>query len=188
MWNCPPDQNHLVWLGDFNRHHLHWDAPADTRLFTQQALDKVGKLINLITNAGLDLALPPQIPTHQHSIMKCWSRLDHIFLSDHSTDALISCEVITNALRVKMDHLLIITKLNLSVTITLDRIFANFRNIDWDKFCTALRTHLAQLEAPTPIESQQSLDQECDKLTKTLQAVIAEQVPTTKIGPLSRLC
>ena len=184
--NGPPEQNHLIWLGDFNRHHPHWDAPADTRLFTQQAVDKAEKLINLVADAGLDLALPPQIPTHQHSVTKCWSRLDHVFLSDHSTDVLISCEVIANALRIKTDHLPIITKLNLSVTKTPDRIFANFRNVDWDKFRTALRTHLAQLEAPLPIENQQSLDSKCDKLTNALQTTITEQVPTTKIGPHAR--
>jgi hypothetical protein len=27
----PRDNVHMVWLGDFNRHHLHWDNVADSR-------------------------------------------------------------------------------------------------------------------------------------------------------------
>jgi hypothetical protein len=26
--------HHLIWLGDFNRHHPYWDKPKDNRLFT----------------------------------------------------------------------------------------------------------------------------------------------------------
>jgi hypothetical protein len=28
-------QKHIIWLGDFNRHHPHWDDPLDIRLFTR---------------------------------------------------------------------------------------------------------------------------------------------------------
>ena len=67
--NNPPlgrreNSNATLWLGDFNQHHPHWDNPADTRLFTRTALDNAEAPISVIAGLGLDLALPPGIPTH----------------------------------------------------------------------------------------------------------------------------
>src|ERR1700730_13740264 len=35
--NPDKEDTHVIWLGDFNRHHPHWDDVADTRLFTNNA-------------------------------------------------------------------------------------------------------------------------------------------------------
>ena len=83
---------HVLWLGDFNRHHPYWDDPRDDRLFTNEATEAAEKLIEAITDAGLDLALPSGIPTHRHNISKLWSRLDQVFISDHSDNILVSCD------------------------------------------------------------------------------------------------
>ena len=69
----------IIWLGDFNRHHLHWDNLADTRLFTRSAIDNAELLISAVAGLGLDLALPPGIPSHLHSVSKKWTRLDQVF-------------------------------------------------------------------------------------------------------------
>ena len=177
------EQEHLMWIGDFNRHHPHWDAPSDTRLFTTTALEKAEKLINLVANVRLDLALPPRIPTHIHNVTKRWSRLDHVFLSDHSMDTLISCEALAWALRVNTDHVPILTKLDLAVAIAPSRWTTNFREVDWEKFRAALETELAQQGQPVPITSQQALDEECGNITKALQSIINVQVHTTEISP-----
>ncbi|KAH9955354.1 Endonuclease/exonuclease/phosphatase, partial [Russula dissimulans] len=58
---------HILWVGDFNRHHPMWDDPGDTRLFTGEALDNAEVLIEAVANAGLELALPCGIPTHVHN-------------------------------------------------------------------------------------------------------------------------
>lgn len=60
----------LIWLEDFNCHHLHWDDPSDMRLFTRAALSNAEMLISLVAEAGLDLALPSGIPTHLHNVTK----------------------------------------------------------------------------------------------------------------------
>ena len=39
----PEQQAHTIWLGDFNRHHPHWDNASDNRLFTHEALKKSGE-------------------------------------------------------------------------------------------------------------------------------------------------
>jgi hypothetical protein len=89
--HSPTGKAHIVWLGDFNRHHPLWDNPEDTRLFTNEATEAARKLIEAVADAGLELTLPSGTPTHIHNITKCWSRLDQVFLSEHSSKMLISC-------------------------------------------------------------------------------------------------
>jgi hypothetical protein len=67
---------HILWVRDFNRHHLYWDDPRDTRLFTADATEAAEILIKAIAGIGLDLTLPSGIPTHKHNVTKLWSRLD----------------------------------------------------------------------------------------------------------------
>ena len=83
---------HVLWVGDFNRHHPYWDDPSNVRLFTKDALEAAEKLIEVVADASLDLALPSGIPIHKHNITKLWSRLDQVFISDHSKNLLISCD------------------------------------------------------------------------------------------------
>ena len=80
------EATHVLWLGDFNCHHPHWDDPNDTRLFTMEALAAAEVLIEAVASLGLELALPSGIPTHVHNVTKKWSRLDQVFISEHSTD------------------------------------------------------------------------------------------------------
>jgi len=70
---------HCLWLGDFNRHHPHWDSPEDTRLFTNEAISAAEVLIDAVAEAGLEMTLPSGTPTHCHLATKKWSRLDQVF-------------------------------------------------------------------------------------------------------------
>lgn len=78
-------------------------------------IDSAEKLISVVADAGLDLALPLKIPTHKHNVTKKWSRLDHVFLSEHLFDTLLSCEALTNNLGPNTDHLPVVTKLDLAI-------------------------------------------------------------------------
>jgi len=64
-----PD-DHLVWAGDFNRHHLMWDNELDDRLFMLRALEDAGKLIELLSDLNLKMALPKGQPTLEHLVTK----------------------------------------------------------------------------------------------------------------------
>lgn len=96
---------HTLWVGDFNRHHLHWDNSNDARLFTTDALNTADTLIETVAALGLDLALPSGIPTHYHNVTKKWSRLNQVFISDHSTEMIESCDTETHFRSIKTDHL-----------------------------------------------------------------------------------
>jgi exonuclease III len=128
------NHTHIIWLGDFNRHHLHWDDPSDTRLFTNRAIKAAEVLIEAVAEVGLEMALPSGIPTQCHNVTKWWSRLDQVFISEHSEELLISCDALTDHRGIKTDHLPILTEVNLETNITKERPLPNFRKMDWMEF------------------------------------------------------
>ena len=177
---------HTLWLGNFNRHHPHWDDPNNTRLFTAEALKAAEVLIEELVSIGLELALPSEIPTHCHSVTKKWSRLDHVFISDHSTDLLISCNTETRFHSIKTDHLPVVTKLSLSITSSEPSAFRNFCDVDWTDFRDNLSKRLATLDSPKHIKDQDQLNVSCDLLTRALQMTIEDCVPTTMICTMTK--
>ncbi len=117
---------HVVWLGDFNRHHPYWDNPEDMRLFTTEATKATSKLIEAVADVGLELALPSGTPTHKHSVTKQWSRLDQVFLSDILSRMLIFCDTLPGERGINTDHLSILTELNIEVDTTVPEHIPNF--------------------------------------------------------------
>jgi len=177
---------HLLWVGDFNRHHLYWDNPLDTRLFTNEATEAAEKLIEAVADAGLEIALLRGTPTHKHSVTKRWSRLDQAFLSDHSENILIACDTQPDHWGINTDHLPIVTELDLKVEQTEEEEIPNFRNVDWDEFRKELSNQLDKLPPPAPIAHQIQLNESCASLTKAIQQTIDNQVPVTTLSPKSK--
>ena len=175
---------HILWLGDFNRHHPHWDDPSDTRLFTKLAMSNAEILISAVADAGLDLALPSGIPTHLHNVTKKWTCLDHIFLSEDAMDSILICEALNDApgTRINTDHLPILTVLDLDLTRTPSNAPRNFRNVDWEEFDKELESKLDRLPPPTRIQTQGELDEACRELTTAIQEVINDKVTTLDLG------
>jgi hypothetical protein len=174
---------HTIWLGDFNRHHPHWDDPGDTRLFNEEALAAAELHIEAVAGAGLELALLAGLPTHLHNVTKRWTCLDQVFLSDHSLELLITCDTQLDKRGICTDHLPIITALNVMAVMSPNEEFHNFREVDWETFSTSLGQRLASCDPPDRIHSQTQLDSCCSKLTKAIQDTIKEAVPTTTLTP-----
>ena len=177
---------HVLWLGDFNRHHPYWDDPRDTRLFTGDATEAAEKLIEALADTGLELALPSGIPTHKHNVTKLWSRLDQVFVSDHSENIVTSCDTQPDHWGINTDHLPILTELNLKAHVAENVEILNFRSVDWGDFRKELSVKLATLAPPAPIENQRQLDASCASLTKAIQRTIAAQVPVTELTSKSK--
>ena len=57
---------HMLWCGDFNRHHPLWDRDKDMHLFTTEALWKAGPLIELLADYNMEMILAKGVPTLQH--------------------------------------------------------------------------------------------------------------------------
>jgi len=177
---------HTVWLGDFNRHHPYWDDPGDDRLFTKEATLAAEILIEAVAETGLELVLPCGLLTHCHSATKRWSRLDHVFITDHSIDMVTMCNTLPDHRGINMDHLPILMELNLVVNILEVDPIPNFREVDWDEFWKALSTHLEATDRSLAIICQRQLDERCTKLTEAIQAAIQDQVPIMEITPKSK--
>ena len=176
----------IIWMGDFNRHHPHWDNPNDTRLFTRSALDNAEVLISAVAGLGLDLALPPGIPTHLHNVTKKWTRLDQVFISEDHLDSIITCDALSNTPGINTDHLPILTMLDLNITRTQASQPRNFRNVDWETFEKALASKLETTGPPSPIRSPGEVISACQKLTEAIQETIDDEVPTTDLGIKSK--
>jgi ribonuclease HI/exonuclease III len=184
--NPDKEDTHVVWLGDFNRHHPHWDDVVDTRLFTNDNIEAAETLIETIADAGLELVLPAGIPTHCHNVTKRWTRLDQVFLSEHSHNILITCDTRADCRGVNTDHLPIVTELNLEATMAKEVTLHNFREVDWERFRAALSIRLGQQQPPKVITTQEDLDAECLKITTDIQETIAREVPSTTLTPKTK--
>jgi len=176
----------ILWLGNFNHHHPLWDDPNDEHLFTTKAVHAAEKLIEVIADIGLELALPCGTPMHQHNATKAWSRLDQVFLLEHSDHMLISCNTQTDLQGILTDHLPIITILDFEMEPAADTPFTNFREVNWEEFRLALELQMYTLPPPERITNQLQLDTTCKELMAAIQSIIYEQVPTTEITPKSK--
>ena len=177
---------HVLWLGDFNRHHPHWDNLNDTRLFTKDTIKAAEVLIGATAEAGLEMALPKGIPTHVHNVTKMWTRLDQVFISKQSMELITVCDTLSSKRGIKTDHLPILTKLNLATPLMEENITHNFRDVDWDNFNKELKRLLEATSPVTPITSQRQLNSACETLTKALQDTIAKVIPINRICSKSK--
>jgi exonuclease III len=130
MGNLDELSAHTLWAGDFNRHHEFWDDHNDTHLFTTEANAAAEFLIEAVAALGLELALSSGIPTHCHNVTKKWTRLDQVFISNHSTDLIEFCDMETRFRSIKTDHLPMVTKLNLTAPIVEVTPSHNFHKVD----------------------------------------------------------
>ena len=175
--------HHLIWVGDFNRHHPYWDTPANNALFTREATNQAEILIQSLAEIGLEMALEAGVPTHEHYVTKRWSRLDHVFSTEHTIETITSCEVLTDEQGINTDHFPIVTEVDLEIATVRKAEVRNFRDVSWKEFREKLVEKTSKWGVPNFIRSQSELNRTCAKLTSVIQETIAEVVPLAKIGP-----
>jgi hypothetical protein len=102
-------------------------------------------------------------------------------------EAITSCEACVGDIRIRTDHVPIVTTLDFYITRTPPKSVANFRDVDWDKFRTELKSQIGAAAPSEPITSYHSLAEECDKLTRALQITILRKVPDRNRATLTAL-
>src|ERR1700678_538876 len=142
------DNHHMVWAGDFNRHHPLWDRDEDVHLFTQQANRFAGGLIGLLAAYDLVMALPKEIPTLQHMVTGRYSRPDNVFSTAGISDLITRCEVTPSLRPTSTDHFPIVTNIMLPQERVENTPSLNFREVDWELFRKKLSDKLDT--APNP--------------------------------------
>ena len=138
---------HMIWAGDFNRHHPLWDDDNDTHLFTQQALRRSEGIINLLAEYGMDMALPKGIPTLQHMRTKRYSRPDNVFASASLRPHITMCEVKPERRPTSTDHFPIETNIDFPQTRIPPDPSYNYRRANWEEFRKTLSDKLKTIPA-----------------------------------------
>jgi hypothetical protein len=123
-----------IWAGDFNHHHPLWEEERNKHLFTRHELDKMALLLELLASQNMEMALPKDIPTLQHSSSGNWTRPDNVFISSHVKDKVITCDAEPLHCPPKADHLPIMTKIDIKLYAARKMEKRNWRMVDWEEF------------------------------------------------------
>ncbi|KIK75160.1 hypothetical protein PAXRUDRAFT_38548, partial [Paxillus rubicundulus Ve08.2h10] len=70
---CPSSGNHMLWLGDFNCHHLMWEEERNAHLLTNRYLADTQPLIELLADYGMVMTLPKDLPTLESLATRNWT-------------------------------------------------------------------------------------------------------------------
>lgn len=178
--------HHMIWAGDFNRHHPMWDRDEDDHLFTPRAQRAAEKLIDLLSEHNMIMLLPKDTPTLKHMYTKKFSRPDNVFGSPGIQDHVIRCEVIPSLMPTGTDHYPIVTNLTLPQNRASDAPNFNFRDVDWDDFRKKLEPRLTALPDATVINTQEQLNAAATGITLALKTTIQECVKRSKPRPDSK--
>ena len=173
----------MIWLGDFNRHHPAWDDPANFHLFTRRNVQRADILIAHIADLGLEMALPPTIPTLEATRTKNLTRPDNVFCSEEALEDLHLCTTAPHLRPTCTDHFPILTTLRAQVENAVPPARPNFRDVDWDAFNGTLTSHLEAHPPPTCINNPGDLESSLDRLTDALRRAVEEHVPKMKPTP-----
>ena len=164
--------DHLIWAGDFNRHHPLWDNELDDRLFTLRALEDAGMLIEILANLNLKMALLKGQPTLEHLVTKnflcpdnVWCTEDAFDLIIHCFDLIIHCEVDPSLRPLATDHFPIATYIDLPQEHMMLKTSYNFRTVDWEDFQENLASWLLKIPPPQPLTTNQQFQQAAEDLT-----------------------
>jgi hypothetical protein len=79
----PTVNDHMIWFGDFNRHHPFWDEERNSQLFTKPALAKAEILIQMVADFHMSMALPRGIPTLRQKNGGNWTRPDNVWCTEN---------------------------------------------------------------------------------------------------------
>ena len=105
--------DYSLWCGDFNRHHPMWDEEHNHHLFTPGALEEAWKLLTLVVDNDMLMALPKDIPTLESLSTKNWTRPDNVFCSSNLDDKIVYCTTDPRLRGPGTDHVPILTALEL---------------------------------------------------------------------------
>lgn len=180
------DHTHMIWMGDFNRHHPMWDLTSNSHLFTAANLDAADILINLLAEYSLTQALPHGIATLEASNTKNHTRPDNVFCSVEIEHMFTKCAVEYQLCPVKTDHFPIISTLDLQPERINPEQRPNYRDVDWDTFREALSSELETRPPPANIQSIDEFQTLFEHLTQSIARSVEEHVPKTKPSPYAK--
>ena len=182
----PPNDGkecHMIWLGDFNRHHPYWDEDRNAHLFTKSNLERAQTILDMVAMHNMEMALPKGIPTLRANKSRNLTRPDNVFISCALLESLTYCNAEPERQPVKTDHFPVITKIDVSIMPHEEPQRFNYKETDWEEFRNALKPHLQCISMPKTITSTQRFDNLLTDLNKAVTEVIEAVVPRLKLSP-----
>jgi hypothetical protein len=180
----PTPNDHIILLGDFNAHHFLWEETRNTHLcMPPKAQEAAQRIIELLADYDLQMALPKDKPTLQSTSSGNWTRPDNVFCTAHTLDSFTLCNTAPRRRPPCTDHVPIFSILDFDIPHTSSITTFNFRDVDWKEFCSRLNTNLIDLPAPAPITSEADFQAAAASLTTAIKQTIEDKVPKTKPSP-----
>ena len=179
----PNKNDHILWLGDFNRHHPLWDEDRNSQLFTPAALASSQRILDILADYGMTQLLPKDIPTLQSSSSHNWTRPDNVFATEQTCLALISCDTDPESRGPNTDHVPILTVLDMSTPEAAVNPSWNYRAVDWQKFNVTLNKELKKIDPPRILETVEEFQRAARQLDNVLRRTVELAVPKTKPHP-----
>lgn len=125
---CPSNADCVLWLGDFNHHHLMWEDDSDEHLFEPE--EYIVPLVDLLYKNDMLLTLPKGIPTLQTPAGN-WTRQDNVRHNNTTDNPIVFWNTVPAIHPPLVDHMPIITILNLPLPRSSAVKSLDFRNADW---------------------------------------------------------
>lgn len=176
------ENDHMLWLGDFNRHHPLWEDIRNRHLFNYAAANP---LIDLIADHGMLQLLPCGIPTLQSTSTGNWTRPDNVFGTELLLDTIVSCETAPELRGPKTDHVPILLTLELETPRATNEPRRNWREVDWKTFNASLTEHLSTIPAQ-PLASEDEFQAAAKHLSQSIASTMDTCVPFSKPCPHSK--
>ena len=179
----PSPNDHMLWLGDFNRHHPLWEPNNNRHLYN--SAEMINPLLDLITEHNMIIALPPDIPTYE-TVTSNWTRPDNVWRNENANDPIIICNVDPFIRPPQADHLPIVTELDLSTQRANAFPTRNMREADFKEINKRLQTLLHQRCPARKIRNKDELESAVNKLVEAIQEVLEVEVPASKPCPYTK--
>ena len=88
------NNDNMIWVGDFNRHHPMWDELRNKHLFTTTNLEAAERLIDSTILFDMEMALPPGQATLKSFSTGNRTRTDNVFCSNQLSSAILKCKAL----------------------------------------------------------------------------------------------
>ena len=179
----PNNTDSVVWLGDFNHHHLLWEDDANERLF--EPTDFITPLLDLLYKNEMLLALLKGLPTYQTATGN-WTRPDNIWRCSSPDDPIVRCDVLPAIQPPMADHLLIITELSLPLPQASATPMLDFRQADWAKVNADLAQCLDENSPAARLATVNEFLLKVDDLVRIIYETLEDHLKERKPSPFVR--
>ena len=111
-----------------------WNENCNAHLFTTVNLNMVQELINAITELGLHMVLPKDLPMLCAMALGNHIRPDNAFASDTLACAIVKCTMLLEEWPTRSNHFPIVIEVDMEPASHKESSWPNYKITDWEAF------------------------------------------------------